>query len=118
LPAIDHSDFKSTFGRLGWTLFFALLVVCWVGLGCIHVRIARTLGLPWLGVLIWLATIVWSIALLATAMFYVFREFTERSLFSRADPVYVDLLLMGGALVVVSALALAVAFSVRRQRLS
>ena len=113
LPGVEHAGFKTTFGRVGWTLFFGLLVVCWIGLGCIQVRIARTLGLPLLGVFIWIASIVWSIGLAATALFYVFREFTQQSLFSRAEPMYVYTLLVGGVLIVSSSLLLAVAFTAR-----
>jgi hypothetical protein len=115
LPGVDHSSFKSTFGRAGWTLFFTLLVICWIGVGCVQVRIARTLNLPWLGMLLWAATIVWSIALAATAWFYVFRAFTERSPFDRAEPTYIFTLLIGGVLAVLSSFALAVAFSLRRE---
>ena len=111
LPRMDDPRAQTAFARLALTSFFVLLVVCWIGLGCVQVRIARTLGLPSLGVLIWTASIVWSIALIATAAFYIFKEFTERSLFSRAEPVYVYTLMSGGTLLVISSLALAIAFT-------
>lgn len=118
LPGTRHQGFDTLLGRLGWTLFFVLLVVCWIGLGCIQVRIARTLGLPLLALSLWAASIAWSIALAATAVFYVFKEFTQRSLFSRAEPAYVYALVIGGVLVVLSSLALAIAFTSRRRGLS
>lgn len=116
LPAAKHGGLESLWGKLGWTLFFSLLVVCWIGLGCIQIRIARMLDAQWLSPVIWTASILWSIGLLSAASFYLYREYMGRALFSRAETSFVATLLIGGILLVVSSLLVAVRF--RRQKLS
>jgi hypothetical protein len=110
LPAAKHGGFESIWGKVGWTLFFALLVTCWLGLGCIQIRIARMLGAKWLSPVIWTASILWSIGLLLSAAFYLSREYLGHSLFSRAETSFVATLLIGGILLVVSSLMVAVRF--------
>lgn len=110
LPATKHGGLDSIWGKLGWTLFFTLLVVCWIGLGCIQIRIARMLGAKWLVPVIWSASILWSIGLMSAASFYVFREFTRKSLFLRSETSFIAILLFGGVLLVISSLLVAVNF--------
>ncbi len=115
LPAARQGGLESLWGKLGWTLFFALLVTCWIGLGCIQVRIARMLGARWLSPVLWTASILWSIGLLSAASFYLFREYAGRALFSRAETSFVATLLVGGVLLVISSLLVAMRFrSVRK----
>lgn len=110
LPAAKHGGFESVWGKVGWTLFFALLVICWIGLGCIQIRIARMLYAHRLAPLIWTASILWSLGLISAATFYLYREYVGRAPFSRAETSFVAMLLLGGLLLVISSLMVALSF--------
>lgn len=111
LPTTKHAGFELLWSKLGWTVFFGLLVICWIGLGCIQIRISRMLGIRWIGPAIWAASILWSIGLLSAATYYLYREYFGKALFSRAETSFVGTLLFGGLLLVVTSFLVALNFN-------